>query len=93
MGAWERIGKSNCRRSVIQRRGSGTAYGLWPVGPRFGSLVHAVLERVALTAGADAVSDLVMQQGRVFGATDEECLACEVAVVRALEPSVMDRPI
>ena len=62
-----------------------------PAGPRFGSLVHAVLERVALTAGADEVSELVWQQGRVFGASDEECLACEVAVVRALEHPVMER--
>lgn len=44
-----------------------------------------------LTAGADEVSELVWQQGRVFGASEEECLACEVAVVRALEHRVIER--
>jgi ATP-dependent helicase/nuclease subunit A len=53
-----------------------------PAGPRFGTLVHAVLATVALDAEQDAIAEVGMMQGRILGATAEETEAA-TALVRA----------
>ena len=61
-----------------------------PPGPRFGSLVHAVLSTVPLEPGADP-SRVAELYGRTLGATDTE-VAGAIAVVRtALEHQVFRR--
>lgn len=55
-----------------------------PRGPRFGTLVHDVLERVSLEASAAAVSDLTELVGRMHGCPDEEVQAAFHAVSAAL---------
>jgi ATP-dependent exoDNAse (exonuclease V) beta subunit len=46
-----------------------------PAGPRFGSLVHAVLATVALDAGRGAIADAVRARARILGATPDELAA------------------
>ena len=43
-----------------------------PTGPRFGTLVHAILATVALDAGRDAIAAVAVLQARILGAPDEE---------------------
>jgi hypothetical protein len=40
-----------------------------PSGPRFGTLVHAVLATVPLDTGAEGIKAAAQLQGRIFGAT------------------------
>ncbi|MFA5506203.1 MAG: UvrD-helicase domain-containing protein [Vulcanimicrobiota bacterium] len=62
-----------------------------PVGPRFGSLIHAVLENLSLQASTDEVSEMVHRQGRIYGAPEVELAAAELAIVRALSHPVLVR--
>ena len=55
-----------------------------PHGPRFGSLVHAVLADVPLTEAA-VLPDLAMAHGRILGATVAEVAAARRLVEQALE--------
>ena len=41
-------------------------------GPRFGTLVHAVLATVALDAGRDAIAEVAALQARILGAPADE---------------------
>src|SRR5262249_39344987 len=51
-----------------------------PAGPRYGSLVHAVLATVSLDADRPRVSEVTQLQGRILGATpDEVASAVDVA--------------
>jgi ATP-dependent exoDNAse (exonuclease V) beta subunit len=59
-----------------------------PSGPRFGTLVHAVLATVALDADAGAVSAMANVQGRLLGAPPEE-----VASAAALVEAVLTHPL
>ena len=59
-----------------------------PSGPRFGTLVHAVLATVALDADARALSDMAEVQGRLLGAP-----ADEVAAASALVEAVLAHPL
>ena len=43
-----------------------------PTGPRFGTLVHAILATVALDAGRDAIAEVAALQARILGAPDDE---------------------
>src|SRR5262249_51160485 len=61
--------------------GSGVAR---PSGPRFGTLVHAILATVALDAGRDAVAEVGTMQSRILGATSEETAAAVSLVEAAL---------
>ena len=62
-----------------------------PHGKRFGTLVHAVLATIDLTAQSDVVADSARLQGRLLGATDAEVDAAAGAVVAALAHSLLTR--
>jgi ATP-dependent helicase/nuclease subunit A len=62
-----------------------------PRGPRFGTLVHAVLATVPLQAGADLVSRTAATQGRLLLATDAEVQAAAAVVSAVLRHDLMDR--
>jgi ATP-dependent exoDNAse (exonuclease V) beta subunit len=62
-----------------------------PAGPRFGTLVHAVLATTALDAGADTVAQIAATQGRVLGATDVEIASCRDTVLSVLRHPVIAR--
>ena len=62
-----------------------------PAGPRFGSLVHAVLGTVPLTASRQQIHEITRLQARILGALDEEVEAAARAVENALMHSLMDR--
>ena len=51
-----------------------------PCGPRFGTLVHGILERVPLTASSDIVHDLAVLVGRLTASTEPEIAAAALAV-------------
>ena len=55
-----------------------------PSGPRFGTLVHAILASVALDAPRAAIEDVAALQARVLGATREEETAATSVVETAL---------
>jgi ATP-dependent exoDNAse (exonuclease V) beta subunit len=68
--------------------GSGVAR---PTGPRFGTLVHAVLATVALDAGRDAIAEVAALQARILGAPDEETEAAADLVEAALAHPILVR--
>ncbi len=55
-----------------------------PFGPRFGTLVHAVLSIVPLDADPPAVEATTSVQGRILGANTDEVTAAAKAVLGAL---------
>jgi len=55
-----------------------------PAGPRFGTLVHAVLATVALDAERDAIAEVGAMQARILGATSDETAAATALVEGAL---------
>ena len=61
-----------------------------PSGPRFGSLVHAVLATVPLDDPA-ATGETAVLHGRLLGATDEEVAAAAAAVTAALRHPLLER--
>ncbi|HTY56187.1 MAG TPA: PD-(D/E)XK nuclease family protein, partial [Candidatus Binataceae bacterium] len=62
-----------------------------PHGPRFGSLVHLAMLRVALDASDDAILAAVAAEGRMLGADDSEVAAAARAVSLALKSPLMRR--
>lgn len=56
-----------------------------PSGKRFGTLVHALLASVPLTATASEVAELSALHAKLLGATDEEQAAARVIVVAVLK--------
>lgn len=62
-----------------------------PIGPRFGALVHAVLERVALDAGSDGIAALVQQEGRLRGATPDEVASANEVVSGVLGHPLLEQ--
>jgi ATP-dependent exoDNAse (exonuclease V) beta subunit len=62
-----------------------------PIGPRFGTLVHAILATVALDAERDAVVEVATMQGRILGATPEEIAAAVTLVQAALAHPLLGR--
>jgi ATP-dependent exoDNAse (exonuclease V) beta subunit len=62
-----------------------------PAGPRFGTLVHAVLATVALDADAARVAEAAELEGRILGAPADEIAAAAVAAARALAHPLMER--
>ena len=76
-----------------------------PEGPRFGSLVHAVLADVPLDGvvepsagaartsapGSASVADVARLNGRILGATDEEVAAAADVAARVLEHPLLAR--
>jgi ATP-dependent exoDNAse (exonuclease V) beta subunit len=62
-----------------------------PAGPRFGTLVHAVLATVALDAAPDGIRDAVGLQARILAATAEEADAAIRLVGEALAHPLLAR--
>jgi ATP-dependent exoDNAse (exonuclease V) beta subunit len=62
-----------------------------PSGPRFGTLVHAVLASVPLDGDLKSVRELATVHGRIIGASAEEIAAAGEAVSAALAHSVFDQ--
>ena len=62
-----------------------------PGGPRFGTLVHAVLATVALDAGRDAIAEVAALQARILGAPDDETDAATDLVEAALAHPLLVR--
>ncbi len=62
-----------------------------PAGPRFGSLVHAVLANVPLEADADGVRSVTELQRRVLGASTAESSAAARLVAAVLKHPLLDR--
>jgi ATP-dependent exoDNAse (exonuclease V) beta subunit len=62
-----------------------------PAGPRFGTLVHAVLARIELGAGAADCLAAAAFEGRLLGATTEEVQAAAAAVAAALGHPLLRR--
>jgi ATP-dependent exoDNAse (exonuclease V) beta subunit len=62
-----------------------------PRGPRFGTLVHAVLATVPLEGGADLVARTAATQGRLLLATQSEVEAAASLVSAVLAHELMDR--
>jgi ATP-dependent helicase/nuclease subunit A len=62
-----------------------------PRGPKFGTLVHAVLATVSLDAAPDLVARTADVQGRMLGASTEEAGAAAVLVSSVLRHDVMSR--
>ena len=56
-----------------------------PSGKRFGTLVHALLASVSLTASADEVAELSALHAKLLGAPDEEQIAARVIAVAVLK--------
>jgi ATP-dependent exoDNAse (exonuclease V) beta subunit len=62
-----------------------------PAGPRFGTLVHAVLATVALDATPEQVAASANLQGRILGAPAGEVAAALSVVATALAHPLMER--
>jgi ATP-dependent exoDNAse (exonuclease V) beta subunit len=65
--------------------------GARPAGPRFGTLVHAVLAVIPLDATPATIGDTTGLQGRILGATPEEVSSAAVLVGAALAHPLMVR--
>jgi len=65
--------------------------GVRPAGPRFGSLVHAVLATIPLDGGARTIQASAELYGRILGAPPEEITAAVSTVGAALEHPLMRR--
>jgi len=62
-----------------------------PAGPRFGTLVHAVLATVALDATAEQIAEGMRLQARILGALPDEAHAATELVAAALAHPLMAR--
>ena len=62
-----------------------------PRGPRFGTLVHALLEEVALDAEPSAIERLAQTRARLLGASEAERHAAVAAVTAALSHPLLLR--
>src|SRR5271157_333416 len=67
------------------------AVGVRPFGPRFGSLVHAVLATVPLDGDAEQIRASTQLHGRILGALGEEIEAAVTTVASALQHPLMER--
>ena len=65
--------------------------GRRPAGPRFGSLVHAVLAAVPLDAGPDEIEQIARLQGRLLGAAEVEVEAAAGVAAAGLAHPLFDR--
>jgi ATP-dependent exoDNAse (exonuclease V) beta subunit len=62
-----------------------------PGGKRFGTLVHATLAAIDLSADAAAIRRAVLSEGRLMGATDVEVEAAAAAVAAAAHHPLLER--
>ncbi len=70
---------------------AGVAEPTRPSGPRFGTLVHALLAHVALDAGPGDVAQMASVQARMLGATDDERAAAAVVADQLLRHPLVAR--
>ncbi len=75
----------------IQDAGVVIGGGPAPSGARYGTLVHALLAHVPLSAGAEDVARLAAVQARMLGATDGERAAAAECAARVLAHPVFAR--
>ncbi len=76
------------REVIVVDAGRGVAR---PSGPRFGTLVHAVLATVALDAKREAIAEVAGLQARILGAPNEETEAAIALVESALAHPLLGR--
>ena len=62
-----------------------------PSGPRFGTLVHALLAHVALAAGTEAIAQMAAVQARMLGASDDERASAATVAAALLGHPLLDR--
>ena len=62
-----------------------------PSGPRFGTLVHALLAHVALDAGTEAIAQMAAVQARMLGASDDERASAATVAAALLGHPLLDR--
>jgi len=62
-----------------------------PRGPRFGTLVHAMLMSCGANTRTDAIAGFAAMHARILGATDAEAAAAIDAVARALASPLLRR--
>jgi ATP-dependent exoDNAse (exonuclease V) beta subunit len=62
-----------------------------PAGPRYGTLVHAVLATVQLDPSREQVDQAARLQGRILGATEEEIRSACTVAASVLQHSLMAR--
>lgn len=67
------------------------AVGARPFGPRFGSLVHAVLGTIPMDSAAEQIRASAHSHGRILGAVAEEIEAAVTTVAAALQHPLMER--
>ena len=67
------------------------AVGARPFGPRFGSLVHAVLATIPLDGDAEQIRASAQLHGRILGALAEEIEAAGTTVAAAFRHPLMER--
>ncbi len=75
----------------VQSASTKTSHEPRPSGRRFGTLVHGVMQDVALQPEADAIEKLVALHGKILGATKDEMDAACAAVFAALEHPLLER--
>lgn len=88
---WARAGEpapADRDGTAVEIAGAGAA-GLRPSGPRFGTLVHALLAAVPLDAPPADVAGLAALHARLLGATDEERAAAAALVRDALRHPIV----
>ncbi len=62
-----------------------------PTGPRFGTLVHALLMSIPPNASAGSIAGFAAMHGRILGASETEIRAAIVVVENALRSSLMQQ--
>ena len=62
-----------------------------PTGPRFGSLMHAILRYIDLGANAEQINTAVAFHSRIHAATDQESEAARQTVARVLASPLIAR--
>ena len=67
------------------------ADSLRPSGPRFGTLVHALLAHVALDARPEAIAQMASVQARMLGASDGERASAATVAAALLGHPLLDR--
>jgi ATP-dependent helicase/nuclease subunit A len=82
------LASSNDEVSIEKTRAVGKPR---PSGPRFGSLVHRVLETIRLDAGPREADAAAHTLARELGCSPEEAAAAAAAVVAALEHPLLER--
>jgi ATP-dependent exoDNAse (exonuclease V) beta subunit len=87
----ERVTVETVAAEAGGRRRRAAASGARAAGPRFGTLVHALLSVVDFADGPDSVAEQAAVQARLLAATDEEAAAAAELTSRALAHPLLRR--